>query len=55
MVKTKPSDAQVACGAADLTDISRPHFSGDESPRIMGGFDRACYFRIVAVEEILSD
>jgi hypothetical protein len=55
MVKTKPSAAQVACGAADLTDISQPHFSGDESPRIMGGLDRACYFRIVAVEEILSD
>jgi hypothetical protein len=28
---------------------------GTKVPRIMGGLDPACYFRIVAVEEILSD
>jgi hypothetical protein len=54
MVKTKPSAAQVACSAADLTDISQPQFRGDGSLRIMGGLDPACYFRIVAVEVILS-
>jgi hypothetical protein len=55
MVKTKPSAAQVACSAADLTDISQPQFSGGGSLRIMGGLDHACYFRIVAIEVILSD
>jgi hypothetical protein len=55
MVKTKPSAAQVACSAADLTDISQPQFSGGGSLRIMGGLDPACYFRIVAVEVILSE
>jgi hypothetical protein len=55
MVKTKPGAAQVACSAADLTDISQPQFSGGGSLRIMGGLDPACYFRIVAVAVILSD
>jgi hypothetical protein len=55
MVKTKPSAAQAACSAADLTDISKPQFSGGGSLRIMGGLDHACYFRIVAIEVILSD
>ena len=55
MVTTKPSAAQMVCSAADLTDISQPRFSGGGSLRIMGGLDPACYFRIVAVEVILSD
>jgi hypothetical protein len=55
MVKAKPSAAQVARSAADLTDISQPQFRGGGSLRIMGGLDPACYFRIVAVEVILSD
>jgi hypothetical protein len=55
MVKTKPNAAQVACSDADLTDISKPRFSGGGSLRIMGGLDPACYFRIVAVEVILSE
>jgi hypothetical protein len=55
IVKTKPSVAQVACSADDLTDISQPQFSQSESLRIMGELDPACYFRIVAVEVILSD
>ena len=55
MVKTKPGAIQVACSAADLTDISQPRFSGGGRLRIMGGLDLACYFRIVAVEVILPD
>jgi hypothetical protein len=55
MVKTKPSAAQVACSAVELTDIFQPQFSGGGSLRIMGRFDPARFFRIVAVEAILSD
>ena len=55
MVKIKPSAARVASSAADLTDISQPQFSGGGSLRIMGGLDPARYFRIVAIEVILSD
>jgi hypothetical protein len=55
MVKTKLSAARVASSAADLTNISQPQFSGGGSLGIMGGLDPARYFRIVAVEMILSD